>query len=222
MDLAIQIEKLEKEIQAYFKSDSSGHDIYHLKRVMNIALHIQEKEGGDRTVIGIAALLHDVHRIMQNETGCFCLPKDSLDNIKEIIDKSDIILSRKQIDMVLHCIEYHEEYSFSKSGKTVSDIETLILQDADNLDAIGAIGVGRTMTYGATLGIPIWNPDINDEKKTFDEGDKEESTIHHFYNKLFKLKDNMNTSTAKAIAQKRHEFMEQFVEEFLAEWEGKR
>ena len=222
MHLIIQTEKLEDKLREYFKLDSSGHDIFHLKRVMNLALHIQEKEGGNRTIVGISALLHDVHRIMQNETSQYCSPLDSLERVKIIIENSDIKLSEKQIKMILHCIQYHEEYNFACEGKTVNDIDTLLLQDADNLDAIGAIGVGRTFAYSGANGVIMWNPEIPFDRDVYNESIKDPSTVHHFYSKLLKLKNNMNTDTAKEMANKRHKFMEDFLDEFLAEWRGER
>lgn len=131
------IKKLRPFVIELFKKDSSGHDISHLERTMNTALYLQEKEGGDRIVVGIAAFLHDVHRIMQNETGSFVSPKDSLDAVKNIL--SNIDLTQDQIDKICYCIEYHEQYNWN--GNNVNDLNTLILQDADNLDAIGAIGI---------------------------------------------------------------------------------
>ena len=120
---------------------------------------------------------------------------------------------------MLHCVEFHEEYSFSEGGVTVDDIETLILQDADNLDAIGAIGIGRTFAYAGAYGSPMYVPDIPLGRESYDESDlSDPSAIHHFYSKLLKLKDNMHTKTAREIAAGRHRFMEQFVELFLAEW----
>jgi len=215
------IKQLETEVKKLFSSDSSGHDIYHLQRVLNLALHIQKKEGGDKIIIGVAAFLHDVHRIIQNETKKFCSPKDSLPKVREILDTSE--LTEKQKINILHCIEYHEEYSFSTNGRTVTDIETLILQDADNLDAIGAIGIGRTFAFSGSFGVPMWIPEIPLGKDTFDESNNlDPSTIHHFHSKLLKLKDSMNTETAKKMATKRHEFMEKFVEEFFDEWRGEK
>lgn len=214
------IQQLEEEVKILFHKESSGHDIYHLKRTLNNALTIQKKEGGDRTIIAVSALLHDVHRILQKETGKFCSPKDSLPKVKEILDK--IGLTEEQKKKVLHCIEHHEEYDFSEKRKTVNDLETLILQDADNLDAIGAIGIGRTFSFGgANKGI-MWVPEKPFDRRTFDESKKDPSTVHHFYSKLLKLKKNMNTKTAKKMADKRHKFMELFLQEFFDEWNGKR
>lgn len=214
------IEQIEEDVKNLFHKESTGHDIYHLKRTMNIALAIQEKEGGDKIVIGVSAFLHDVHRILQKETGKFCSPKDSLPKVKEILDKTD--LTEEQKEKISHCIEYHEEYSFSENGKTVDDVETLILQDADNLDAIGAVGIGRTFTYSGAHNYPMWIPEKSFDREIYDESENDPSTIHHFYSKLLKLKENMNTETAKQMANRRHEFMQLFLKEFFNEWEGKK
>ncbi|MFA5124801.1 MAG: HD domain-containing protein [Patescibacteria group bacterium] len=212
------IGKIEKEIKSLFSNEGSGHDIYHLKRVLNIANYLQKKEGGDRVVIAVGAFLHDMHRIIGKETNKFCSPKDSLPKIKEIIDKTKLTSEQKK--KILHCIEYHEEYNFSKKGKTVSDIETLIIQDADNLDAIGAIGIGRTFAYGGAHSLNMWVPEKAFKRKYFNENKEDVSTVHHFYSKLLKLKDNMNTATGKKMANKRHRYMEGFLQEFFNEWKG--
>jgi len=214
------IHQLEKEIKVLFHDESSGHDIYHLKRTLNNALRLQKKEGGNKLIIAISAFLHDVHRIIQKETGQFCSPKDSLPKVREMLDKTS--LTEEQKEKVFHCIEYHEEYSFSENGKTVSDIETLVLQDADNLDAIGAIGIGRTFSFGGANKVTMWVPEKSFDRETYDESEKDPSTIHHFYSKLLKLKENMNTETAKTIADERHKFMELFLQKFFDEWDGKK
>lgn len=204
------IEELKPIVIELFKKDSSGHDISHLERVMKLALHIQETEGGDRLIIGISAFLHDIHRIMQNETGKFVSPKDS------IID-----LTEEQVNRICYCIEYHEEYNWN--GCNIEDLNTLILQDADNLDAIGAIGIGRTFSYMAVHNMPMYNEEIplnNTEDYVENKVVVDPSTIHHFYHKLFKISNNMNTVTGKRIAQERTDFMKSFVGEFLDEWKG--
>ena len=212
---------LEQTIQKMFQSESSGHDIHHLKRVMALAVHLQETEGGDRLVIAIAAYLHDVHRLIQQETGKFCSPKDSLPKVIEILNTTDIPQHKR--DNILHCIEFHEEYNFSKQGKSVDDIETLVLQDADNLDAIGAIGVARAFMYAGAYRNPMWVPEVPFDQESYDESaGADPSVIHHFYRKLLKLKGNMNTTTAKKMADNRHKFMEHFLEEFFSEWKGAR
>lgn len=210
------IEKLKPYVIDLFKRDSSGHDISHLIRTMNTALYLQEKEGGDRIIIGIAAFLHDVHRIMQNESGKFVSPKDSLEKVKEIL--SHIDLTAEQVNKICYAIEQHEEYNWN--GKNVDDINTLILQDADNLDAIGAIGIGRTFSYGGSHNVIMYDDKVplNQNDDYSESNGDDESTIHHFYHKLFKLGGNMNTTTAKNLANRRIEFMKTFVKEFLDEW----
>jgi uncharacterized protein len=211
------LEQLEEQILDRFAEESSGHDIHHLRRVQRLALRIQEEEGGDRPVIAAAAILHDIHRIMQNESGRYCSPRESLPTVQAILEATDFP-AEKRSD-VLHCVEFHDEYGFSKGGVTVEDIETLILQDADNLDAIGAIGIGRTFAYAGAHGSPMYVPDVALGRETYDEALAEDpSALHHFFSKLLKLKDNMHTQTARELAAERHRFMERFVEVFLEEW----
>ena len=213
------IASLESKIRHLFHKEGSGHDIYHLKRVLNLALAIQEQEGGDRLVLAVAAFLHDLHRIMEKESGVFCPPTASLSQIRELLEETG--LTDKQKERVCQCVEFHEEYDFSKTGKTAQDIETLILQDADNLDAIGAIGIGRTFTFNGAHNIVMYNPELPFDRKHFDESGLDPSTIHHFHSKLLKLKDNMNTGAGKRMAEHRHEFMERFEREFMEEWNGR-
>ena len=214
------IAQMENEIRAVFFRESSGHDVYHLKRVMNTALAIQKQEGGDKIIIAISALLHDIHRIIQNETGKFCSPKQSLTKVSKILDKTNITDNQKK--KVLNCIEYHEEYNFSKSLDDNYDIETMILQDADRLDAIGALGIGRTFSFGGKHNIGMWIPEIPFDKDNYDSSKTDPSIIHHFYSKLLNLKEGMNTNTAKKMANERHKFMESFLKQFFDEWNGKK
>ncbi len=213
------IAQLEKEISQIFHQENSGHDIYHLKRTLNLALKIQKKEGGDKLIIGIAAFLHDIHRIIQKETGHYCSAEQSLPRIKKLLNK--IKLSEEQKKKILHCIKFHEEYNFSKQGKKIKNLETLILQDADNLDALGVIGIARAFSYGGTHKIPMWIPEIPLEKNIYDVTKNDPSEIHHFYNKLLKLYNNMNTKTGKKLAKERHEFIKEYLKRFFKEWSGK-
>jgi len=209
---------LDKKIAREFSRDSA-HDMDHLHRVYNLALNIQKKEHGDRLVIGVAAFMHDIHRMMQSEDGKFVPPKDSIPIIKRLL--ISVKFPEDKIDDVLHVIEYHEEYSFSYEGRTVHDIETLIVQDADNLDSMGAIGIARTFDFSAHLNHSMWIPDNEKKTRNFDEHRTDNTAIDHFYNKLLKLKDSMNTATAKKIAKERHEFMVKFLERFKDEWVAK-
>ena len=149
-------------------------------------------------------------------------PKDSLGKVKEIL--SVLELEEEQLEKILHAIEYHEVYNWNNPQNKEEDINTLILQDADNLDAIGAIGIGRTFTYGGAHNVPMYDNTVSLEMKSdyAEENGDDESTIHHFYHKLFKLGDNMNTKKAKELANSRTEFMKKFVDEFLKEWNGEK
>ncbi len=210
------IKKLRPIIINLFKKESSGHDINHLDRTMKLALYLQKEEGGDRIVIGIAAFLHDIHRIMQNEIGKFVSPKESLETVRKIL--SNVDLTKEQVDKICYAIEYHELYNWN--GENVNDINTLILQDADNLDAIGAIGIARTFSYGGAHNVVMYDDTIPlNESNDFSENNgNDPSTIHHFYHKLFKIGEHMNTETASKLAKEKTDFMRLFVNEFLKEW----
>lgn len=217
MKLEEYISILKPEVEKMFESDKSGHDTSHLKRTMHNALLLQKHVGGDEIIVGIAAYLHDVHRIMQQHLGRYVSPKESLPTIEKMLAKTN--LTKEQTNQILHCIEMHEVYNWHDQTNKEENIETLILQDADNLDAIGAVGVIRAFNYGAANNIPFF--DETTPIKTADDYQEkhgnEESTIHHFYHKLFKLGKNMNTKYAKHIAKKRIKFMKKFVKQLLNE-----
>lgn len=215
------INKLKKKVKELFSSDTTGHNLDHLERTMNLALSIQESEGGDRIVIGIAAFLHDIHRIMQSESGKYVSPRDSLHKVKELLSVID--LDQEHIDKILYAIEKHEDYNWNNPENKESDINTLILQDADNLEAIGAIGIVRSFIYSVSINQPFYDPKVPlEEKNEFVEGQKEVSTIHHFYHKQFYLADNMNTKKGRELAIQRTYFTRKFAEEFIEEWNGNR
>lgn len=180
MELEKYIQKIRPLIEAKFKEEYSGHDISHLERTMKMALYIQSKEGGDEIVIGISAFLHDIHRIMQYNLNRYVSPRDSLSEVESILNIMELNRNLKQ--RILHCIEFHEEYNWNNSLNKKENIETLILQDADNLDAMGAMGIARTFLYGGAYKIPIYNDKIPlkiNDKYIEDNGTKE-SLIHHF------------------------------------------
>lgn len=211
------IHHLRNVVKKLFQSDTSGHDMGHLERTTKLALYLQQKEGGDKIVIGISAFLHDVHRIMQNQLGRFVAPKDSLTKIKEILSTTD--LTSTQIEEICHCIEHHEEYNWN--GNNVKNLNTLILQDADNLDAIGAIGIIRTFKYGITHNILDYDPNIPLYQNKYNESKEDASTIHHMNNKLLRLGQYMNTKTAKKLAKYKTKLMKDFMSMFIQEFMGK-
>ena len=199
------------------KNKTGGHDMDHFIRTMKIALYLQKKEGGDSLIIGISSFLHDIHRLMQSEKKEYVAPKESLDKVLDIINEAKLDLNYNQIQQILFCIEHHEDYNWS--GSNVDDINTLILQDADNIDAIGAIGIGRSFGYAALNNQKFYDESIPLEKYDgYVEKLKDISNIHFLNNKLIKLGDNMNTKTAKLIAQDRVKFVKEFINEYIKEW----
>lgn len=190
---------------------------------MKIALYLQRKEGGNEVVVGVSAFLHDIHRLEQNKTGKYCSPKESLPIIEKILD--EIKFPNELKIKVLNAIEYHETYNWNQDEIKTTEIEALILQDADNVDVTGAMGIARTFAYAGVHNIPFHdnNSDIEELcNSNYKEGASlVETPIELFYHKLLKVGDHMNTETAKELTKERTKFMETFIEEFLKEWGGK-
>ena len=206
------ISKTERYIKQVFEDEGSGHDWWHIYRVRNTALKIAEKEGGDLYLIEMAALLHD-------------LDDWKLNNQHESKTKAWFKKLNLPEDHVKRILEIIGQVSFKGAGvetKAVS-IEAQIVQDADRLDAIGAIGVARTFAYGGNKKRLIYHPEIQPEIHASFESYKKSTapTINHFYEKLLLLKDRLNTITAKKMAKSRHMFMESFLKQFFNEWENK-
>ncbi len=200
----------ESFVKQHFEGESSGHDWWHIYRVKNLAVKIADAEGGDLFIIEMAALLHDL---------------DDWKLVKEK-DESKTEAWLKKTGMTKadsNCIlEIISQVSFKGAGveNTATSLEAQIVQDADRLDAIGAIGIARTFTYGGHKGRLMYDPDRSPEKHQSFEAYKKSTapTINHFYEKLLLLKDRMNTKTALEMASVRHQFMEVFLEHFFNEW----
>lgn len=204
--------RAEDFIRGLFEGDSGGHDYWHSVRVHDLARRICEAEGGDMDVVRLAALLHDAddrklfgpgsgnaERFMAAEG----VPEDVRSQVHAIISK----------------------LSFKGADTEVPDsLEGRIVQDADRLDAIGAIGIARAFAYGGSRGRPMHVPgEAHREGMTEAEYYANNgTTINHFHEKLLLLRDMMNTATARSMAEGRHRFMESFLEEFMSEWEGTR
>ncbi len=226
----IKLEKyitlLTPEVEKLFGSDTSGHDTAHLTRTMQAALYIankeQHNENINEVVVGVAAFLHDVHRFLQGQNGKYYTPKQSLPTAEKILKV--LPLTKEEKDLILLCIEHHEVYNWNDPENCKRPIEALIVQDADNLDAIGAIGIVRCFNFGTTHNIPWHNPNVPfDTSDTYNEdnGFEDASSLHHFYHKLFKLGKNMNTKTGKKLASERIAFMKTFTNQLLDELDSK-
>ncbi|ULG71665.1 HD domain-containing protein [Macrococcus brunensis] len=204
------IKETEKYVKDFHMGDSSGHDYAHIERVRKMALTIGREEQADLLIVEMAALLHDtVDDKLTDEVTAWTKLENFFDQIALAEDKRDAIR---------HILKY---MSF-KGGKNAGKLESLegkVVQDADRLDAIGAIGIARTFMYAGKFGDIMYDPLI--PPRDLQQADYREKThaINHFYEKLLKLKDLMNTETGRAIAAERHEFMEQFVAQFKKEWQ---
>jgi uncharacterized protein len=212
----LMIEKTEEFVKEKLKGESSGHDWYHIYRVKKLAENIAEQEGADHFICVMAALLHDIadEKIAGSE-------EKGLEEVKSWL--KSILVENHYIEQIISIIS---TMSF-KGGTNQSAMLTLegqVVQDADRLDAIGAIGIGRTFAYSGAKGQLMYDPEIPvREKMTKEQYRNEKSTaINHFYEKLLKLKDKMNTTYAKKLADERHAFLESFLEQFFSEWEGKK
>lgn len=196
-------------VEKFFKNEHSGHDYYHTMRVYFNAMKLTETEETDTFIVALAALLHDVDdiKISPNTT-------ENKTNARKFMTENKVLpyVQEKVIEII-------NEISFSANHKVPNSIEGKIVQDADRLDAIGAIGIARAFTYGGNKNRKMYdfnilpNEDLNEENYRDENG----TTINHFYEKLLKLKDLMNTKSAKIEAQKRHDFMKKFLTEFYDE-----
>ncbi len=195
-----------------------GHDWFHIERVYNNTKLIAKEEKVNKTVVELAALLHDIADSKFHNGNETIGPKKA----KEFLESQEVTL--EIMDHVIHIIA---NMSFSKSldtGTTFNSLELQVVQDADRLDAIGAIGIARAFNYGGFKNRAIYNPEIKPNLNFTKEAYKksEAPTINHFYEKLLLLKDKMNTKTGKKIADQRHQFIVLYLEQFYAEWSGKR
>ncbi|HKJ80272.1 MAG TPA: HD domain-containing protein [Prolixibacteraceae bacterium] len=207
------LKKTEKYVREYLNGESSGHDWWHIFRVRNQALKIAEKEVGDLFLIEMAALLHDLDDWKISKS-----PDQKV--VPEFLKKINV--GRKEISQIVEIIE---QVSFKGAGviTQATSPEAEIVQDADRLDAMGAIGIARAFAYGGNKGRLIYHPQLKPEYHENFEAYKNGAapTINHFYEKLLLLKELLNTDTAKKMAQKRHGFMEVFLNQFFNEWENK-
>jgi uncharacterized protein len=209
------IEKTIAFVKLQLQNAEGGHDWFHIERVYKNTLAIAKEEECDLFVCQLGALLHDI-------------ADSKFHNGDEKIgpQTARIFLESEQVskEIIEHVIRIIENISFKGGNfqKEFNSIELQVVQDADRLDAIGAIGIGRAFNYGGFKNRTIYNPAIKPNltmsKEEYKNADA--PTINHFYEKLLSLKDKMNTESGKKIAEKRHEFMEMFLEQFYGEWQG--
>ena len=205
------IDRATAYVREKFENEYSGHDWFHTLRVFKTATRIAEAEGADLVTVQLAALLHDVDdRKLSPET------YEDKANAREFLSENNVDAGK--IEGICRIIG---EISFAENC-VPSTLEGKCVQDADRLDAIGAIGIARAFAYGGNHNRLMYHPDVKPNLNMSKEEyvNSKSTTVNHFYEKLFKLTDMMNTETAKAIAREREEYMRGFVDEFLNEWEG--
>jgi len=202
---------VKKELQ----NAEGGHDWFHIERVWRNAKLIAQSENVNLEIVELGALLHDIADSKFHNGDETIGPKKA----KEFLESEKVDSATTN-----HVIAIIENISFKggKTKRTFSSKELDVVQDADRLDAIGAIGIARTFNYGGFKNREIYNPDIKPDLNMTKEEYKNSTapTINHFYEKLLLLKDKMNTNTGKKVAEQRHQFMEQYLEQFYNEWEG--
>lgn len=209
------IENALQYVKKFFEQEFSGHDYFHTIRVYKMATHIAEKENANMEIVQLAALLHDVDdRKLSPET---CERKT---NARRFLAENGVDAST--IDDICRIIG---EISYAGKDSVIpSTLEGKCAQDADRLDAIGAIGIARAFAYGGHHNRQMYDPEIKPNVNMGKEEyyNSQSTTINHFYEKLFLLTDLMNTPTAKEIAKARERYMKAYIEEFMNEWEGVR
>ena len=185
-----------------FAGDASGHDFDHTLRVYHMATRLAEEEGADLQTVQLAALLHDVDDRKLS-------PETYEGKLRAVAFLRENGVEDGEIESIVDIVS---RISFSAQLPPPESIEGKCVQDADRLDAMGAIGIARTFAYGGSRGRRMHDP----------EGVDKNASIQHFYHKLLRLKDSMNTPTGRRMAEERDQFMRQFLEQFYAEWDGLR
>lgn len=212
MNKKLAIEKTKEFVKEKLYGEGSGHDWFHIERVYNLARYLSEKENADNFIVEITALLHDI------DDWKFSSNNDTNTTNTEMFLRT-LGIKEEELIKIINIIK-----TISFKGGVVNSsqdtIEGKVVQDADRLDAIGAIGIARTFAYGGSKNRVIYDPNIQPINFASLEQVKNEEnhTINHFYEKLLKLKDLMNTKSAKEIAERRHKYMQEFLKEFYCEW----
>jgi len=213
--MAALIDAAKAYVAEVFSHDASGHDVFHTLRVMHLAEHLAEKEGADRETVQLAALLHDV-----DDRKLFPETHRNQGRARAFLRDQGVDEARTEaICRIIAAI------SFKGTDTVAPDtLEGQCVQDADRLDAIGAIGVARAFAFGGARGRKMYDPAeppvLRMDAAAYAQN--QGHTINHFYEKLLLLKDMMNTPSARVLAEARHKYMEAFLAEFYDEWQGKK
>lgn len=212
------IEKTKNFVKETLKNAEGGHDWFHTLRVYNNAILISKNESVNELIVALGALLHDIADSKFTNGDETVGPKMA----REFLFKHNV--DSLVIEHVINIIKHVSFKNSLEKTTPFSSKELEVIQDADRLDALGAMGIARCFNYGGFKNRALFDPSIKPNLKMSKEEYKTSTapTINHFYEKLLLLKDKMNTKTGKKIAEKRHLFMEQYLEQFYAEWDGKK
>ena len=217
MDQKECIERTVVFVKNHLEGAEAGHDWFHIQRVYQAAMHIAEKENVNILVVALGALLHDIADPKFHEGDEELGPAIAADFLESMGLSSEI--QQMVIDIIRHS---SFKNSLSDKKQPAPTIELQVVQDADRLDAMGAIGIARAFHYGGFKNRLLYHPeivpDLNMDKETYKQS--ESPTINHFYEKLLLLKDRMNTDTGKLLAESRHQYMLSFLDRFYEEWAG--
>jgi uncharacterized protein len=209
------IQKTIDFVKEVLSDAEGGHDWWHIYRVWKLSKHISQTEDVDNFIVELGALLHDIADSKFHDGDEEVGPRKAREFLSSLNVEEDVIT---HVENIISNISF-------KGGKHTQKFkspELDVVQDADRLDAMGAIGVARTFNYGGHKGREIYNPEIKPNLNMTKEEYKNSNapTLNHFYEKLLLLKDRMNTNTGKSMAEHRHKYMEQFLDEFYKEWNG--
>ncbi|WP_292890755.1 HD domain-containing protein [Nonlabens sp.] len=204
-------------VKTQLQNAEGGHDWFHIERVWKNAKLIAQDEKCDRGIVELGALLHDIADSKFHDGDETVGPRVA----KEFLESLEV--PKDVMEHVANIIKYIS-YKGGHQSKDFSSIELHIVQDADRLDAIGAIGIARTFNYGGFKNRAIYDPNIPADLDMSSAQYKKSTapTINHFYEKLLLLKDLMNTETGRKVAQQRHDYMQSFLDQFYAEWNGEK
>lgn len=204
-------------VKGTLKGAEGGHDWFHVQRVFNNTLLLAKEENVNILVVSLAALLHDIADPKFHNGDESIGPQRAKDFLNSLNVEGKI--SKHVIDIIKNM---SFKNSLDKNRKSFNSKELQVVQDADRLDAIGAIGIARAFNYGGYKNRELYNPDIAPNLNMTKEAYKKSKapTINHFYEKLLLLKDKMNTTTGKKIAEQRHQVMLDYLEQFYKEWNG--
>ena len=214
------INKTAKYAKEKLSGEKTGHDWWHTERVWKTAIQLAKKEKADLFIIELAALLHDIADWKLNHGDDEIGPKLAGQWLKKLKVEKKVI---SHVCQIVKATYYDIDFKNNGLKNILKSKEAKIVWDADKLDALGAIGISRTFAYGGSINREIYNPEIKQELfKTFKQYKKSKGTsINHFYEKLLRLKNLMNTKAAKKIAYKRHKFIKNYLDKFFKEWRGK-